>query len=330
MHKLFLLIFLLCSPVFAKIIPTPQDECTPIDLRNDSLGDVRNQKKISWCYAFSGADLLNFYLNESSKFSAADMAITYNQTTAGKFIRWVDLNIISRNNAQVRQSAHQTGFTKIALEAALKKGVCPEDFFPSENWQKVIRTPQGEVSEEVILDQAMLDIARLHSTKETLTLDNLPYYFKFKNIDQKQFLSIVKAKTLGELYSKLANQACAKNRQSIEIPEKIKMTLRHPRIFKTISKNLENSNVVALDYDSRVLKNKNSKGIKISELHTSLIVGRRWNQSSKSCEFLVRNSWGTTCSRYDSIYQCEDGHLWVPERALYNSSTSIVYIDLMR
>jgi hypothetical protein len=330
MHKLFLLIFFLCSQVYARIVPTPQDQCTYIDLRNDSLSNVRNQKKISWCYAFSGADLLNFYLNGSSKFSAADIAITYNQTKAGKFIRWVDLNIISRNNPHVRQSAHQTGFTKIALKSALRKGVCPEEFFPSESWQKVIKTPQGEVIEEINLDQAMLDIARLHSTKETLTLNNLPYYFKFKTIDQKQFLNVVKAKTLGELYSKLANQACANNRQSIEIPEKIKMTLRHPRIFRNISENLEKSNVVALDYDSRVLKDKNSKGVKISELHTSLIVGKRWNQSSKSCEFLIRNSWGEDCSHYDSRYQCEEGHIWVQERALYGSLTSIVFIDTVR
>ena len=330
MHKLFLLILFLCQFAYAGMIPTPQEQCSPIDLRDNSLGEVRNQKKISWCYAFSGADLLNYYLNDPSKISAADMAITYNQTKAGKLVRWLDLNIISRNNENVRQSAHQTGFTKIALNTVLKKGVCPEEVFPSEAWTKVIKTPQGDITQQVNLDQAMLDIARLHLRRKTLSNENLPYYFKFKNVDQKQFLNIVKASTLGEVYTNLANGACADHRVTIEVPEKIKMIFRHPGLIKHISSNLEKSNVVAFDYDSRILKDKNSKGVKIGELHTSLIVGRRWNQSTKACEFLVRNSWGGGCLRYDSSYDCENGHIWLSEKALYKSSTSIVYIDAPR
>lgn len=327
MHKLFLLIFFICQFAYADMIPTPQNRCSTIDLRNNSLGEVRNQKKISWCYAFSASDLLNYYLQDPSKISAADLAITYNQTKAGKFMRWVDLNIISRNNDNIRQSAHQTGFTKIALQAALKKGVCPEEVFPSEAWIKIIKTPGGEIAEQVNLDQAMLDISSLHLRRKTLSYENLPYYYKFQNVDQKQFLNIVRANNLTEVYANLANQACAHHRMSVEVPEKIKMIFRHPGIFKNISLNLERANLVAFDYDSRILKDRNSKGVKIGELHTSLIVGRRWNQSANTCEFLIRNSWGGGCLRYDPSHDCEDGHIWLSEKALYKSSTSIVYID---
>jgi len=53
--------------------------------------------------------------------------------------------------------------------------------------------------------------------------------------------------------------------------------------------------------------------------HASLIVGRRFNQETRKCEFLVRNSWGSRCpesyvTREEGGYitQCdENGQLWI-------------------
>jgi hypothetical protein len=57
--------------------------CTPIDLRNESLGEVRNQNNIGWCYAYATADLFAHKFN-LTRVSAADIAVTYNHSVLPK------------------------------------------------------------------------------------------------------------------------------------------------------------------------------------------------------------------------------------------------------
>ena len=59
----------------------------------------------------------------------------------------------------------------------MKDGFCPESVFPSEKWIKVT----GGKEEEVLMTDAMKDIAALHAKRSELTEKNLPFYFKFKN-----------------------------------------------------------------------------------------------------------------------------------------------------
>ncbi|MBA2405971.1 MAG: hypothetical protein H0V66_14440, partial [Bdellovibrionales bacterium] len=87
--KLWILAWALPTLAFA-YSPTSQNNCTSLDLRNESLGEVRNQKDVAWCYAFTGADMLGHTFGAREKMSAADMAIGYNQTRVGLFVRWLD------------------------------------------------------------------------------------------------------------------------------------------------------------------------------------------------------------------------------------------------
>ena len=95
--KLFLLLLSLPVVAFA-FHPTSQKDCFPLDLRNENLGQVRNQHQVSWCYAFTAADMLGFTFDEQEKVSAADIAIGYNETKVGLFVRWLDLNVIHRKD----------------------------------------------------------------------------------------------------------------------------------------------------------------------------------------------------------------------------------------
>jgi hypothetical protein len=105
------------------------------------------------------------------------------------------------------------------------------------------------------------------------------------------------------------------------------MSFKNSKIFKTVSDKLQEGTVVAMDYDSRILASRASRGVKLSELHTSVLVGRRWSEESKTCQFLIRNSHGEKCAKYDPSYSCEAGHIWVDEGLLYPSITSIVYME---
>jgi hypothetical protein len=322
-------LFLLLLPVITSAFAaTSQENCTPIDLRNDTLAEVRNQQDVSWCYAFTGADMLGHAFNVSEKISAADIAIGYNETRVGLFVRWLDLNLLKRKNPLTRLMPHQNGFNKVSLINAMKDGMCPERIFPSESWTKVTRTENGETQTQVPLAQAMLEISALHDIKNSLTSENIPFYYSFKNIDAAGFVQLLQNKKIEKFYSSLREAVCRDDRRPFEYNWKVRMVFKNPRIFSRISEQLEMGRLVGLDYDSRILKDASNRGFKLSELHTSPLVGRRWNNSEKTCEYLVRNSYGEDCSvRYDQSYDCESGNVWLSESKIYTSMTSIVYMQ---
>lgn len=304
--------------------PTSKDNCSSLDLRNSTLNEVRNQKDVAWCYAFTGADMLAHAFNETERISAADMAIRYNETKLGLFARWLSVNIINRKNPDYQRSAHQTGFNKISLEKTLASGWCPESVFPSEAWIKVF--DGKEIS--VPLAQAMIEISALHDIRRSLTPSTLPYYYKFKNVDEVKFIEMLQTKKVDQFYYNLRRTVCQDDRQPFHSRPRVKMLLKNPNILKRISAQLEAGQLVGLDYDSRVYQEPARRGFSFAELHTSSLVGRRWNSTKNTCEFLIRNSYGEDCQngRYHSSYDCEDGNLWLSEKQIYQNMTSIVYM----
>ena len=325
--KIWLFAFVIPSMAFA-FPPTSQQKCSSIDLRNETLGNVRNQHNISWCYAFTGADMLAHEYNINEKISAADVAIGYNQSKIALFIRWLDLNILNRKDPVLRYMSHQNGFNKIALKHAMKDGWCPESVFPSEVWPKMSRTERGWEQSQVPLDQAMIEIAALHEKNKFLTAENIPYYFNLKNIDLATFIEILQTKKMAHIYSSVRQTVCRNDRHPFEDQRKIKMVFKNSEIFPTIGTQLENGQLVGLDYDARILKDSNNTGFEFRDLHTSSLVGRRWNAEKNVCEYLIRNSWGNACgNRYDPSYECIAGNVWLNESQMYRSMTSIVYMQ---
>lgn len=66
------------------------------------------------------------------------------------------------------------------------------------------------------------------------------------------------------------------------------------------------------------------------EGHAALVIGRRWNAGTHSCQYLVRNSWGTECSQYPRKISgnggCEEGlgNIWLDRGALLANTEDIV------
>lgn len=306
------LIFLI-SLSLSCLAQNEESSCKNIDLRNSVLGEVRNQGDVSWCYAFASADMLEFNYRPNVKISAADLALTYNQTSVGQIMsRVLKIGI-----------PHETGFTKITLQEAFKTGVCPESVFPSEKWVKV----SANKEEEIPLKKAFEEIKNLHSKRDYLNIKNLPFYFKFKNVDKEKFLDVLKTSSLESFYFNLAKSACHQERLPLESRHQPRMIIKNPSIFKTIDEILNLGQLVAIDYDYRVLENKDHDKISIDELHTTNIVARRWNSNSNTCEYLIRDSYGASCSDYDPIYECEQGNVWVDQKRIYKNMTSAVFLD---
>jgi hypothetical protein len=306
---------------------TPENQCAPLDLRNSTLGEVRNQGQLSWCYAFSAADMLGHAFDQKERISAADIALNYNETAAGKFVRWLNFNLLDRKSrSQMSVIPHETGFNKVALMAAMQEGYCPESVFPSENWTLVYPGASGLVEKTLPLKVALTEIGKLHQQRARLAPDNLPFYPKLKHLNPKNFSELLKSPSQMLLYRNLRNIVCQKDRMEFSHRWKVKMSLRHPNIFGRINEQLQLGRLVAIDYDARILESQSHQGIKLSELHTTSIVARRWNEQKNSCEYLIRDSHGRQCRRYDPSYDCENGQVWLDESVLYPSMTSMVYM----
>lgn len=293
--------------------PTTQSSCSYLDLRSPSLGEVKNQGNISWCYAFTASDILKYGFDLDQRVSAADVALRFNNSLIGRLMDTIYFN----------GTPHETGFNKSALQQSIKEGVCPETAFPSENWVKV-----SQNHEEIIpMPKAMEEINQLFKRKAQFSSESLPFYFSFKHVDKDKFADLLKSKNIEKFYENLRQAACEPERLDLSKKYKVKMKIRGRRIFKHVNKVLTNGMIVGVDYDSRILRNRNHRGVKISELHTSSIVGRRWNSYANTCEYLIRDSKGPACLIYDENYECEQGNIWLTESRLYNSLTSIVFLE---
>ena len=75
--KLTALLLLLTTPASfaASYYPTPENECTPIDFRETLKLKMRNQNKLSWCFAHAASDYLQYAYHLDEQVSAADVAI---------------------------------------------------------------------------------------------------------------------------------------------------------------------------------------------------------------------------------------------------------------
>lgn len=310
---------------------TSQATCMPLDLRNDSLPTIRDQKKLAWCYAFTAADILTYTFNLPEMASAADVAINYNDSDLGLFIRWLNVTFGRRpeqGDQEIFMMPHQTGFNKIALERGMRDGYCPERVFPSDSWVKMTKDGDKWNESNTDLRTAMMEIFGLLKNQQSLTAANLPFYFHFKNVESAEdFLALLKGQTPSTFYSKLRKEVCKHDR--IKFPQRFQtmMYIKDPAVFTNMNKQMNRGRLVGIDYDSRILPDNHNGSVNLAELHTSSLVGRRWNEAKNECQYLIRDSHGNQCSRYDTSYECLGGMVWMNESLLYPNLTSLVYIE---
>lgn len=328
--KWLIVILLFTQVAFADSFQkTSKASCTSLDLRDELLNNLRNQKKVAWCYAFTAADLLTYTYDLPEKVSAADVAINYNDSDLGQLSRWL-FRTFGRKPQQPEEEIfmmpHQTGFSKVALDRAMRDGYCPERVFPSESWTRMKREGDKWLESKTDLRNAMVEIFTLLKNQETLSVKNLPFYYHFKNVESPEaFFNLVKGATASNFYSKLRNEVCQHDR--IKFPQRYSsvMYIRDALAFSAMNKQLDQGRLIGIDYDSRILTDSRNSSISLSELHTSAIVARKWNEEQKECQYLVRDSYGKQCN-YDASYECLGGQVWINESKIYSNLTSFVYI----
>ena len=266
---------------------TSKASCTSLDLRDEQLNNLRNQKKVAWCYAFTAADILTHTFDLPEKASAADVAINYNDSDLGQLSRWLFRTFgrkPDQGESEIFMMPHQTGFSKVALDRAMRDGYCPERVFPSESWTKMKREGDKWLESKTDLRVAMVEIFGLLKNQQNLTVNNLSFYYHFKNVESpEEFLNLLKGQTSSSFYTKLRNEVCKHDRIKFQHRYDSLMYIKDALTFKAMNKQLDGKRIVGIDYDSRILTDAQNSSISLSELYPSAIVGRRWSEKQYVC-----------------------------------------------
>jgi len=145
-----------------------------------------------------------------------------------------------------------------------------------------------------------------------------------------------------------------KKPENIYLQTKKLPPFRSQRVFRTSRKrtyhknrikrllNRKKATVIGVNYCTQIFKNISHIGMdkksgafnspsnwKNCEIHASVLVGKK--EINGKCHYLLRNSWGDTCSYYKWSCKYNAGHevigIWIEEEAFLNNLYNFVYFE---
>ncbi|KHD89741.1 MAG: hypothetical protein OM95_01320 [Bdellovibrio sp. ArHS] len=328
------------------------ENCSSIDYRKE-LGPNRDQGDLSWCFAYTSADLISQRVK--TRVSATDIAST--------FILADPYKLEDSNRPEIKQYLQDnpeiyTRLQSVRLEAAGKydpqhilkkeglmdtggqedaaiilantKGMCSEKNFPS-----------TESNQTRFFDEIM----KLHKKRNQA-------HVKKNNCDlfqtQADFTSAVVdpfAVAITNIYEEERDRKCqrkpwpvplvpimTKYGDSLEEYEtrikkgEITKEQGAKKLFETIDHALENGRVAGIGYNAYTLMAPEEGEDAKHADHSSVIAARK--KVGGKCHYLIRNTWGSDCSIYYEKFhkRCEKGNIWVTKEELKESLYSVVYM----
>lgn len=271
------------------------------------LKEPRDQADIGWCYAYAGADLASAYAGQ--EISAADIAIHHNYGKIKKSIIPVDR---SSSRSALLPLDDGGDMTKALQERAVNDGFCLEKDFPSSVIQKVVDNPQKKMSEvlKIPLSDRLYQVLKLGQLNYTpvdcnkngisQAFPNLPiqeisealYSFDVMDGDTNRSLRL----------AYLAQQNCDSRRIPGGFAAKdvgvAKLTIASMNQAldegKVATVGLPMLPYVKIPTPEQLEKFKGDRlGLEKSQGdHAMLLVGRKWDRKTGSCQFIFKNSWG--------------------------------------
>jgi len=374
------------------------DDCSSIRLdqpENGTAGSmqfvqVRDQGSYGICFAETAAELLDAYrfsrLDDSRmtiQSSALAATVDYSFTTGGdpytggstcKILNYLSV-VGSQDDAAV--SSCIENFETASFDSAI------QEIYDRES-------NQLNLEKQLLLSQdlSQQDVqSRFNQTKQSIyqgDIANIQGLLASRGMSSQQMpkadtiISIMDM-PLPRLAWGLAAYSCSNSSQSIQeqVPLCVdSVPLSNPSIIATWNArlNVPQAEPIEVSYCSPVLKEGRSyPGVMRTDNthqcapstttstpnHASLIIGRRRNPNTGSCQFLIRNSWGTACKvsqiapapgnvpkdtrpslakapsipdpstdlRYAPEWDCEDGNIWVDADSLAQSAYRTSWIS---
>ena len=330
MKKLISLFLILAASIqtWAADMGPAQRACSTVDLRRD-LGPVRNQGNVGWCYANAAADLLSHRFRKELKghqVSAIAVALEYNA------------------NLFFMDSLGEGGSSALAVLTYLKSS--------SRHNSLCLQAAEDQLMNSG-LDQGL---------KQKLeALQKLKRLYDLQAKDGKQFQSFYshwkKLKDAGSILFTLPEQTLTsilQNSDTDDFPLKVKQALCRNRsitvnaqdvgvsvlshwlpfvsqkdVVSEINDQLNQRNILGVSYYASILESAATPA-KTGTEHASVLAGRKWNEKTNTCEYLVRNFWGSGC--YEGAYKnknirCEAGYFWIRESDLKKSMFAATYLE---
>lgn len=322
MKYLFLITLLLIQFITIKnvnalnlssIFKKKSNDCSSVDLRNSALGEVRNQGSAGWCFAYTSADLVTHRLNK--KISATDLAINF----------YYQMPEMPKSD----QLSLVSGGSDMGSITYIKNNYCPEEVMPS---SELIPSSCLKTLKKI----EALDIIRFienftRADKSSLAPCEISFIKAlYKNTRDEDVIETMNDRSLSSFMK--INQLREKNCLGQRIKANSNLSMKSGLqsgvdSLKDINEQLDRKNPVSLNYDAHFLLDHQRNPDRI-ENHYSSIVGRRLNESTHSCQYLIRNSWGKDCTIYPEPYntQCEDGNIWVDENILGQNILGVHYL----
>ncbi len=286
-----------------------EKKCQPVvDLRNEALGEVRDQDSVGWCYAFAAADLLTYKLGK--KISALDIALTNNNS-------WINNLFLKLGYGEQDMDGGWAPDAVKNIKAA--GGVCLEDKIKSQD------NGYGSLFSA---------LSTIHNYKKTGSQDRSANCSQavrtlFPGIDDKLFSEIAERSSQSSIVKMLQENACKKriNIDGINVRStSAYFESGRKELFDVMDEQLgKRKNIVAISYNAELLYDRHYNG-KLGG-HASTVVGRRYNSKNGECEYLIRNSYGRGCSGYDPYLTCEEGNVWIPKSILVKGIRNVNYVE---
>jgi len=248
------------------------------------LGHVRDQGNAGWCFAHSAADLASVYFGK--KISAVDLALSHHdEAPTLEFFR----KLWSYSPAQFDRG----GWSERALRKGSERGFCLEENFRSDDQGQAALVDFYKQLKEYAKDGPNLTPHEISSLYRRALL-------VAPRISLKDFSAAVTHPDTDGFFNRFRDQACAPR-----IHGEVPMEFGQGSIAGSLDSALYQNSPASLGYFYDCTENKSN----LDGRHASTVVGRRFNDRTGSCEYLVRNSWGESFRRGDA----PAGHFWVSE-----------------
>lgn len=315
---LFGLTILLTVPSFGSPFDRDEQTCTPVDLRS-ALGPNRDQGNMGWCYANTTADLLSYRFRKELK----------GQPVSSGYIA------VAFNHTYLQQPNSEGGNVWLAAYMAQREGFCLQD-----TEEKILTSgPHYKLKEKL---SALIYLKQHYDETQGLSLDSdlKKYYGSYNSVlttmPRKDVQNLFKYSTKRNIAMKFADYMCRGFKVK---PTEIAATYGDSRwlyfghtkpLLWQIHGQLDVQNIIGINYYADFFDfdyaPKTPEG-----RHASSVVGRRWNKERKTCELLIRNSWGQRCTGYKAASLkepgvCDKGNIWVSEGLLERYLTSVVWL----
>ncbi|MCF8059656.1 MAG: hypothetical protein K9K67_10190 [Bacteriovoracaceae bacterium] len=324
--------------------------CGDVDRRAE-LPPVRDQGSVGWCYAYAAADLVSYRSGQTV--SAIDLALNYNlhqnfenlfrgvlETARSVQVDWQNrsvnfnqemLSAFLSLNEEVTE--REGGWSEVAINILSSRGFCLESTLPSDSYETAqIGSFLGALQD---LDQGVSSGkgAPEDPTNEYLVGEFCQRYGSLLgelnvNIGMNELVSAVGNRTVIDLFYERTMEACRENR--VHVDGRAVQIQSHEAgeggLVGLIDQQLNNGGISGINYHVDLIGSTAPPGG--FSLHASSIVGRRWSEDARSCQYLIRNSWGESCVSYGAMAdRCESGHIWVDGADLEDRSIGVFYFE---